>query len=61
MKMGADAPILDRHQARQNIDFFNTIRTKLPFVKANTNTSYLSSADFAFDLTQRQDGWFEPV
>ena len=29
MKMGADAPILDRHQARQNIDFFNTIRTKL--------------------------------
>gem|GEM_PF-5605807 len=31
MKMGAGAPILDRHQVRQNIDFFNTIRTKLPF------------------------------
>ena len=25
MTMAAGAPILDRHQARQNIDFFNTI------------------------------------
>lgn len=31
MKMGAGAPILDRHQARQYIDFFNTIRTKGAF------------------------------
>ena len=36
MKMGADAPILDRHQARQNIDYFNTIRENRTYAAAAT-------------------------
>lgn len=43
MKMGAGAPILDRQQDRQNIDFFNTIRAKLPF-RINTSMTALTIA-----------------
>ena len=49
MKMGAGAPILDRHQARQNIDFFNSIRTKPPFAAAPYHRS-LSPSHAYFNL-----------
>lgn len=32
MKMGASKPILGNRQTIQNIDFFNSIRTKLPLI-----------------------------
>lgn len=51
MKMGAGAPILDRHQARQNIDFFNTIRTLLPFGAYQPMSALLSTAFILFDDT----------
>ena len=37
MKMGAGAPILDRHQARQNIDFFNSISAICEFMRRAAN------------------------